>query len=61
MNLVAKLEKHTKIERVRALTTRESYARALEQGYRPAQAVEERPGRSIEGVAHPVDLVVLAQ
>jgi len=61
VNLVAKLEKHTKTERVQALTTRESYARALEQGYRPVQAVEERLGRSIEGVAHTVDLIVLAQ
>lgn len=61
VNLVAKLEKRTKIERVRAVTTRESYNRAREQGYRPAQPVEERLGRSIEGVAHAVDLVVLAQ
>ena len=61
VNLVAKLEKHTKTERAQALTTRTSYARALEQGYRPTRAVEERLGRSIEGVTHPVDLVVLAQ
>ena len=61
VDLVAKFEKHTKTERVQALTTRESYARALKQGYRPVQAVEERLGRSIEGVAHTVDLIVLAQ
>ena len=61
VNLVAKLEKHSKTEGAQALTTRTSYARALEQGYRPTRAVEERVGRSIEGVAHPVDLVVLAQ
>jgi adenylate cyclase len=38
VNLVAKLEKHTKSERVRALTTRPTYALALEQGYAPAQS-----------------------
>jgi adenylate cyclase len=61
VNLVAKLEKHTKSERVRALTTRLTYALALEQGNAPAQALEMRPGRKVEGVTDPVDLVVLAR
>ena len=61
VNLVAKLEKHTKSERVRALTTRASYALALEQDYRPAQPAEIRTGRQVEGVTDPVDLVVLAK
>ena len=43
VNLVAKLEKHTKSERVRAVTTQPTYALALEQGYAPAQAVEMPP------------------
>jgi adenylate cyclase len=60
VNLVAKLEKHTKSERVRALTTRASYALALEQDYRPAHAPEIRIGRKVEGVTDPMDLVVLA-
>jgi adenylate cyclase len=60
VNLAAKLEKHTKSERVRALTTRTSYALALEQGYRPVQAPEMRTGREVEGVADPMDLIVLA-
>ena len=60
VNLVAKLEKHTKSEQVRALTTHPTYALALEQGYAPAQAAEMRPRRKVEGVTDPVDLVVLA-
>jgi adenylate cyclase len=59
VNLAAKLEKHTKVERVEALITRESYALAVEQGYRPQGAVEERPARAVEGVAEPVDLIAL--
>jgi len=43
VNLVAKLEKHTKSERLRAVTTQPTYALALEQGYAPAQAVEMPP------------------
>jgi adenylate cyclase len=61
VNLVAKLEKHTKSARIRALTTRASYALALEQGYRPAQPAEIRTARQVEGVTDPVDLVVLAK
>jgi adenylate cyclase len=61
VNLVAKLEKHTKSERVRALATHASYTLAMEQGYRPAQAIEIRSGRRVEGVIDPVDLVVLAK
>lgn len=61
VNLVAKLEKHTKSERVRALTTGDSYALALEQGYHPARPAEQRPGRKVEGVTDPADLVVLAR
>jgi class 3 adenylate cyclase len=61
VNLVAKLEKHTKNERVRALTTSSTYALALEQGYRPMQTTEIREGQKIEGVEDPIDLVVLAK
>jgi adenylate cyclase len=60
VNLVAKLEKHTKSEQVRALTTRASYALALEQGYRPRQPPEMRAAREVQGVTGPIDLVVLA-
>jgi adenylate cyclase len=61
VNLVAKLEKHTKHERVRALTTTSSYVLALEQGYRPVEEAEIRKGHKIEDVADPFDLVVLAK
>jgi adenylate cyclase len=58
VNLVAKLEKHTKEERVAALCTAEAYQLALQQGYAPgAAAVEQRPGRVIAGVDGPIDLV----
>ncbi len=60
VNLAAKLEKHTKSERVRALTTGESYTLALEQGYRPARPAERPRVRKVEGVTEPVDVVVLA-
>jgi class 3 adenylate cyclase len=60
VNLVAKLEKQTKTEAVRALTTADTYALALEQGLRPARRVESRARRTIEGVGDPVDVVVLA-
>ena len=61
VNLVAKLEKHTKSEGVRALTTGKTYALALDQGYRPARAPEIRTRREVDGVTDPVDLVVLAK
>ncbi len=60
VNLSAKLEKHTKAESVRALTTAESYALARAQGYRPPREPAALPGRAVAGVEDPVDLVVLA-
>lgn len=60
VNLAAKLEKQTKHEGVPALLTRQIYALALAQGYRPQVTVKELPARSIDGVADPVDLVALA-
>ncbi len=60
VNLAAKLEKHNKREGVRALTTREACRAALDQGYRPPDDKPHRPARRLEGVAGPVDLVVLA-
>lgn len=60
VNLAAKLEKHNKQEAVRALTTREAYRTALAQGYRPPQEKEVRPARRIDGLAEPLDLVVMA-
>jgi adenylate cyclase len=59
VNLAAKLEKLTKREGVPALVTRHTYALAIVQGYRLQGAVEDRPARSVEGVADTVDLVAL--
>ncbi|MDF1586049.1 adenylate/guanylate cyclase domain-containing protein [Marinimicrococcus flavescens] len=59
VNFAAKLEKHTKQELVRALCPVETLHAATEQGYRPARPLETRARRRIEGVAEPVDLVVL--
>jgi adenylate cyclase len=60
VNLAAKLEKLTKQEGVSTLVTRQAYALAVAQGYRSEGTMEERPARSIEGVAEPVDLVALS-
>jgi adenylate cyclase len=59
VNLAAKLEKHTKIERCRALTTADALARALGQGYAAPAAPESRAARAVEGIDIPLDLVVL--
>ncbi len=57
VNLAAKLEKHNKVEKTRALATRAAYQLALTQGYQlPKTAL---PGCAVAGVADPVDLVVL--
>ena len=63
VNLSAKIEKHTKTERVRALATADAYAAAEAQGYAPPPGVGERelrPGRAVDGAQGTVDLVVLA-
>jgi adenylate cyclase len=59
VNLAAKLEKHTKIERVRALTTAAALQLAREQGFEPPAKLEIRPDCAIEGIADRHDLVVL--
>ncbi len=60
VNVAAKLEKHTKAERVRALTESGAWQLAREQGYVPPAARDTRPGRTVEGIDQPLDLVVLA-
>ena len=60
VNLAAKLEKHTKEEKVRALCDTHTYALALDQGYAPPAARATRAGRTVGGVAGPLDLVILA-
>jgi adenylate cyclase len=61
VNRAAKLEKATKEQKVRALTTRECYAAALAQGYAPDGEKRVRDARTVDGLDGPVDLVVLAE
>jgi adenylate cyclase len=57
VNLAAKLEKHNKVERTRALTTRAAYELARAQGYEGVKALRE--SRAVGGVAAPLDLAVI--
>lgn len=58
VNLAAKLEKHTKEERVAGLTTAETVSLARDQGY-AGGAPRLLMARHVGGVAEPVDLAVL--
>lgn len=60
VNLAAKLEKHNKSLKVRALTTETALAAAVAQGYEPSPALEHRPAGIIGDLDTPLDLVVLA-
>lgn len=57
VNLAAKLEKHTKVEAVAALTTLETFERAQAQGYDVDKPV--RRARTVAGVGDLIDLVVV--
>jgi adenylate cyclase len=59
VNLAAKLEKHAKLEQARVIATKDAFAKAVAQGGRPAR-VRDAIGAIVEGVAAPVDLVVVA-
>lgn len=60
VNRAAKLQNQTKSEAARALTVVEMLELAIEQGYADGRVRERRPMRSVAGIAHPLDLVVLA-
>ena len=60
VNLSAKLEKHTKSEGVRALCTQSAFDIAIRQGHQTPVHRQQRKARRIEGVADPVDIVILA-
>jgi adenylate cyclase len=60
VNFTAKLEKHNKEERTRALTDSKTYALAERQGYTPPTVRERRLGRRVGGVSDLVDIVVLS-
>ncbi len=61
VNFAAKLEKHNKDEKTRALVDGNTYALAERQGYVPPAVRERRPGRTVGGVADLVDIVVLSK
>ncbi|HKZ96116.1 MAG TPA: adenylate/guanylate cyclase domain-containing protein, partial [Hyphomicrobiaceae bacterium] len=56
VNLAAKLEKHNKVEKSRALVSAATLALAMSQGYRPAVAFDARRGAAVAGVSVPIDL-----
>lgn len=60
VNFAAKLEKHNKDEKTRAITDGPTYTLAEQQGYVPPAVRERRIGRRVAGVADLVDIVVLA-
>ncbi|MBV8391577.1 MAG: adenylate/guanylate cyclase domain-containing protein [Alphaproteobacteria bacterium] len=60
VNFAAKLEKHNKDEKSRALTDGRTYALAHAQGYISQTTREQRPARQVAGVPESVDIVVLA-
>jgi adenylate cyclase len=59
VNLAAKLEKHNKVERSRALCPVQSYQLACDQGHVPQASYEHREARQVAGVDAPLGLVVL--
>lgn len=61
VNMTAKLEKHTKEEKVRALATEQAYETACAQGYEPPRPPVRLRGHQLMGVDGTSDLVVLAK
>ncbi|MGF1560959.1 MAG: adenylate/guanylate cyclase domain-containing protein [Geminicoccaceae bacterium] len=59
VNTAAKLEKHTKVERVRALTTRAAFEAAKRQGYVPTSKARPMRARQIAGIVAAQDLIAL--
>lgn len=61
VNRAAKLQNHTKQETVAALASTSGYRRAVAQGYMPAARLRRLASRHVEGIAAPVDLVVIEE
>lgn len=59
VNLCAKLEKHNRAAQTHALTTQPGFELAQRQGYAPPRRCEHRDAVAIDGVAMPIDIVVL--
>jgi len=61
-NVSAKMEKQTKIEKVRAIATLETFNCVLSQGYMDAETKwETRLARKVAGVDLPLDVIVLKE
>lgn len=61
-NVSAKMEKQTKKEGVRAIATLSTLTSAVQQGYETAeQNWEVRHARNVDGVDHPLDVIVLKE
>jgi adenylate cyclase len=60
VNLSAKLEKHNKMLGTMGLTTAATLALARAQGHRPEIPPRQMPAARLDGVAVPLDLVVIA-
>ena len=58
VNLAAKLEKHNKTEKTRALFPEATLIQAIAQGYRPVLDPERRHSARVTGVDRPIDLCV---
>jgi len=56
VNLAAKLEKHNKVEKTRAILPAYTLQEARAQGYAPAVEPELRPRATVAGVTEPLDL-----
>lgn len=56
VNLAAKLEKHNKVERSRAIVSAATFLLAMRQGYRVLVEPVPRRGALVAGVAEPIDL-----
>lgn len=61
VNLAAKLEKHTKVERAAAVLPAATLRLAQEQGFAAGLAWDLRAARAVAGVPVPLDLAVLAR
>ncbi|MGH7806394.1 MAG: adenylate/guanylate cyclase domain-containing protein, partial [Candidatus Binatia bacterium] len=57
VNLAAKLEKHTKSARVRALVTQDTVDLARRQGWHGTLAAKPLAAETVEGVSLPLDLI----
>ena len=56
VNLSAKLEKHNKVEKSRALVSAEALALAQQQGYQPSRHFKLRSAVQVAGVGGPIDI-----